>query len=74
MAWSSDDEDRQDTGTTLEANRSRLQRDRQQLASDGENELWTLYRAIMEYCQAQGYPFLRRLEFGAFVDFAMAHT
>lgn len=69
MAWSSDS-DEEDRGWTLEANRGRRQHEVQQMARGNHDELWNLYRCLLEYCRGQGYPFFRGGTSLAFADFA----
>lgn len=74
MPWSSDEDE--DCEWTLEANAGRAAYDARQLGIEWHDELWTLYRATVEYSQSQGFPFFpnNRLSFNDFADFVLAHS
>lgn len=74
MPWSSDEEE--DHGWTIEANRGRAQYESRRLGFEWQDELWTLFRATVEYSHSQGFPFFAndRLSFQDFADFVLAHS
>lgn len=73
--WSSDD-DSQDDGCTLEANQGREKYRQVTMGDEYEDELWSFYRCILDYCRSQGLPFFpnHKLDFRTFVDFVLAHS
>ena len=76
MVWSSDS-DEEDHGWTQEANRHRPLLEARRTAEVNQDELWNLYRCLLDYCGQQGYPFFaggRRLSYEAFAEFVIAHS
>lgn len=75
MVWSSDSEG-DDKGWTLEANRHRAGQAAARYAEENDDELWNLYRCLIDKCVQEGYPFFvdGRLDYRDFVRFALRHA
>lgn len=76
MVWSSSDSDEEDRGWTIEANRNLGSLKIQDYVDTHQDELWNMYRCILDKCASEGYPFFinNKLPFADFVDFVIRHS